>query len=92
MRRAIKLPIWKILVPDLPPPEKGKTGAVYYIVQTIRYRAGGVEKLQSLLFRATFGYYGTGPHEAALIEEVFERQHLPLELRSADYLLGFLEA
>jgi hypothetical protein len=76
-KRMIRLPIWKIVVPRL----NGKTGAIYYIAYGEDYNR---------IFRGTFGYCGTGPHESALIEAVFEAYELYFEVRDGDYLLGFL--
>jgi len=85
---GIKLPIWKIVVPDL---DRTHQGSIYYIVQGER---------RNLMFRGTFGYWGTGPHEAAKIEQFFELMFghsdvsgnivAPIEVRSGDYLLSFL--
>ena len=76
-KRMIRLPIWKIVVPRL----SAKTGAIYYIACGEDYNR---------IFRGTFGYCGTGPHESALIEAAFEAYELCFEVRDGDYLLGFL--
>jgi hypothetical protein len=76
-KRMIRLPIWKIVVPRL----NGKSGAIYYIACGEDYNR---------VFRGTFGYCGTGPHESALIEAAFEAYELYFEVRDGDYLLGFL--
>ena len=77
-KRSIKLPIWKIVIPLL----EGKSGAIYYIVCCSDY---------TFCFRGTFGYWGTGPHESALIEAIFEQHGLTFEVRDGDYLLNFFE-
>jgi len=75
--RRVHLPAWKIVVPRL----EGATGAIYYIVNA---------EPRNLVFRGTFGYYGTGPHESALVEACFERLGLFFEVRDGDYLLSFI--
>ena len=77
-KRSIKLPVWKIVIPSL----EGKSGAIYYIVCCDDY---------NFVFRGTFGYWGTGPHESALIETIFEQHDLFFEVRDGDYLLNFFE-
>jgi hypothetical protein len=78
LKRSIKLPIWKIVIPSL----ETKSGAIYYIVCCDDGNFG---------FRGTFGYWGTGPHESALIETIFEQHKLYFEVRDGDYLLNFFE-
>ena len=78
LKKSIKLPIWKIVIPSL----TVKSGAIYYIVCCNDY---------TFVFRGTFGYWGTGPHESALIEEIFEQHGLTFEVRDGDYLLNFFE-
>lgn len=73
----IKLPVWKIVVPDLKQPN----GAIYYLAENT--------KGQSYCFRGTYGYAGTGPHESAKIEAILEARGLNLEVRNGDYLLQF---
>jgi len=74
-----KLPVWKVVIPDL----EQETGAIYYVIQ-------GVSEWNHI-FRGTFGYGGTGPHESALVEEVLDRMNCMIEVRNGDYLLGFVE-
>ena len=78
-RISVKLPIWKILIPDVP---GASVGAIYYIFKD--------EKGVAHLFRGTFGYGGCGPHESAMIEEFLERKGYPIELRGGDYLLDII--
>ena len=78
-KRSIRLPVWKIVIPSL----TTNSGAIYYIVT---YDDG-----YNFVFRGTFGYWGTGPHESALIEAIFENYGLQFEVRDADYLLQFFE-
>jgi len=80
-RRPVKnLRVWKVLAPHLDDP---RIGAVYYIFEdAVR---GTIH-----CYRATYGYGGSGPHEAAVIEEAIEVRKLFIELRDADYLLGLL--
>lgn len=75
--KTIRLPIWKIVIPNI----NGSSGAIYYIAECNIY---------NLIFRGTFGYWGTGPHESALIEAIFEKRGLFFEVRDGDYLLNFL--
>jgi len=79
-KSKIHLPIWKIVIPRLGRGQS-RVGAIYYIVRT--------EK-EALIFRGTYGYFGTGPHESALIEAAFEKLGFPFEVRDGDYLLSFL--
>ena len=72
--------VWKIVIPDLEKPQEGST---YYIVQT---KQGN--RRRSLVFRATYGYLGTGPGWSAFIEACFEKLGLNFEIRDGDYLLG----
>lgn len=74
-----KLPLWKILIPCL----DLKTGAIYYVLQ-------GSEGANHI-FKGTFGYEGIGPSESALVEEVLSRTGYPIEVRSGEYLLDFIE-
>jgi len=78
-KQSVRLPIWKIVIPRL----EGHTGAIYYVAD---------RKGANLIFRGTYGYYGTGPHESALIEACFESRGLYFEVRDGDDLLMFLEA
>jgi len=80
--KQIRMPIFKIIIPDL---GRSNTGAIYYIVTELTDTRERVH-----IYRATYGYYGTGPHEAALIESVFDYLHSSIELRSGDFLLGFI--
>ena len=73
----IKLPVWKIVVPDL----ELVNGAIYYIAENTQG--------QSYCFRGTYGYSGTGPHEAAKVEAILEARGLNLEVKNGDYLLQF---
>jgi len=41
--------------------------------------------------RTTYGYGGTGVHQSAVILELFEQMKAPIEVRTGDYLLSFLE-
>lgn len=77
VNNTVRLPIWKIVIPRL----DGHTGAIYYIAQI---------KEATLIFRGTYGYGGTGPHESALIEACFEKTGFYFEVRDGDYLLNFL--
>jgi len=76
-KEGIKMPVWKVVIPRL----NDNTGSIYYIVQTQKV---------NLIFRGTFGYFGTGPHESALIEAIFEKLNFTIEVRDGDYLLSFL--
>jgi hypothetical protein len=78
-KKSIHLPVWKILLPGL---DDRKVGAVYYIVNCDDY---------NFAFRGTYGYWGTGPHESALIEAIFESSKLFFEVRDGDFLLNFFE-
>jgi len=73
------LPVVKILMPEL----DFNSGSIYYVLR-------GKDE-PNHIFRGTFGYGGTGPHESALVEEVLERMNCMMELRSGDYLLSFIE-
>ncbi|MEM2189376.1 MAG: hypothetical protein QXG35_08630 [Nitrososphaerota archaeon] len=77
---CIKLPVWKVLCPRL---DNKKVGSIYYIVKDCDGKRH--------VYRATYGYWGTGPHEAALIEHVLESRGLTFEVRDGDYLLGLLD-
>ena len=79
IRRRVQLPIWKILVPDLP---GASVGAIYYIFKD----SSGM----SHVFRGTYGYGGAGPHESAFIEEFLSKTGYTLELRGGDYLLDII--
>lgn len=72
---------WKVVVPDFTEPRQG---ALYYVVHT----EGG----RTLTYRGTYGYQGSGPHDAALVEyalcSIF---NLKPELRTGDYLLSFYQ-
>jgi len=72
-----KHPLWKVVCPR----PRGETGAIYYIVDAID---------TVHIFRGTYGYMGTGPHQSALIEEFMETHGLRLELRDGDYLLTLI--
>ncbi|MCD6593127.1 hypothetical protein J7L00_03485 [Candidatus Bathyarchaeota archaeon] len=78
-KSSVSLPIWKILIPDVP---GASVGAIYYIFKD----AMGVAHV----FRGTYGYGGSGPHESALIEEFLERNGYPIEFRGGDYLLDII--
>jgi len=80
---GIELPIWKAVCPDLDRPDQG---SIYYIVH-YRTKKG---KDRALMFRGTYGYWGTGPHESALIEQFFEHLKWPIEVRGPDYLLDLI--
>jgi hypothetical protein len=67
---------WKIVIPRL---DRRDVGAIYYAVE-----AGP----KSLICRATYGYWGRGPHEAALIEACLELLGLHFEVRDGDHLLN----
>jgi len=76
----VRLPLWKIVIPELDQPSHG---AIYYVVETVRH--------EKHIFRGTFGYFGSGPHESALVEYLMTRvRHCWFEVRSGDYLMGFL--
>ena len=74
-----KFPVWKVICPR---PDNPKVGAVYYIVKQ--------DLSTSHVFRGTYGYYGTGCHESALIEKMFEMLKFPITVRDGDYLLTLL--
>jgi len=78
-RGNIKLPIWKILCPSL----NREGGAIYYIFEDLDYH--------SFAFRGTYGYWGTGCHESAMIEALAEKLGLQFEVRDGDYLLNFFQ-
>jgi hypothetical protein len=75
--RLVKSPIWKIVIPRL---GRHDVGTIYYVAE---------EGPSSLAYRATYGYWGTGPHEAALIEACFEQVGFRFEVRDGGCLLGF---
>jgi len=79
-QRRIKLPVYKVLAPM--EVRETDVGAIYYFVVCDKY---------NLCFRGTYGYGGTGPHESALVEELFDRIGLPVELRSADFIITLLQ-
>jgi len=86
--RPIRLPCWKIIIPHLQ--GKDQTGSIYYVVNTPE---GGTAAGTNHIFRGTFGYGGTGPHESALIEWfVTKTRNCFFEIRDGDFLLGFMEA
>lgn len=74
----IKLPIWKVLIPT---PENPCEGAIYYIAETEDF---------TYVFRGTYGYYGSGPHQSAIVEVAIADLKLPVELRGGDYLLTLI--
>jgi len=74
-----KLPVWKIVIPDL----EQENGVIYYVLQETQG--------SNNIFRGTYGYGGTGPHESALVEEVLIRMNCTIEVRNGDYLLGFIK-
>jgi len=74
----VRRPVWKIVCPDV---ETARTGANYYIVETHD---------AVYVFRGTYGYSGTGPRESALVEKALEYHKIPIEVRSADYMLAVL--
>lgn len=76
--KRIRLPVWKVVCPRLDNPAQG---AIYYIIKG--------EK-DNLMFRGTYGYWDTGPHESAKIEQFLETLKLPIEVRDGDYLLSLL--
>jgi hypothetical protein len=75
--RLARSPAWKVMLPQL---DRHDVGTIYYIVE---------EGSRSLAYRATYGYWGSGPHEAALIEACFEQIGLRFEVRDGGCLLGF---
>jgi len=78
-KSKVKLPVWKVLCPHLDNPNQG---AIYYIVQT---------EERNLVFRGTYGYWGVGPHQSAMIEHIFQKvYHLYFDVRSGDYLLTLM--
>ena len=77
--RRVQLPVWKILIPDSP---EAKIGAIYYVFKD----SSGMAHV----FRGTYGYGGSGPHESAFIEEFLSKTGYTLELRGGDYLLNIL--
>jgi len=76
-KHFIRLPVWKIVIPRL----EGDAGSIYYVAETKDY---------NYIFRGTYGYGGTGPHESALVEACFEKCGLSFEVRDGDYLINFL--
>ena len=76
-KHGVKIPIWKIVIPQL----ERDNGAIYYIAECKDYNR---------IFRGTYGYGGTGPHESALVEACFEKFGLCFEVRNGDYLINFL--
>jgi len=79
----IDIPIFAIITPFTL--DKNSPGAIYWVVQ----KPDGRD--ENWLTRTTYGYGGTGPHQSAVILELFERSKTPIEVRTGDYLLGFLE-
>lgn len=75
---TFSLPAWKVICPRLDNP---KIGSIYYIVKSNKY---------SHVFRGTYGYSGTGCHESALIEKIFEKNNWNFAIRDGDYLLTIL--
>jgi len=95
-KKPIRLPCWKIVIPHLPSRnlQEGMSqlleGSIYYVVNTPE---GGTAAGTNHLFRGTFGYAGTGPHESALIEWFLTKTRgCYFEIRDGDFLLGFMEA
>jgi len=82
--RSFRLPIWAIITPSTP--EETSHGAIYWVVESPN------REDEVWLVRTTYGYAGTGPNQSAIILEFFEKLRAPIEVRSADYLLGFLGA
>lgn len=80
--KTIKLPVFRVFTPI-----DNYTGAVYYIIKTLDEQNRTVIHV----FRGTYGYYGSGPHDSAVIEEFLDEMDLIPENRSGDYLLGLLE-
>ena len=82
----LELEAWKILCPFLGETNKG---TLYYI---IREKQRNRNKQKNLVFKATYGYLGQGPREAALIETCFEMLRLNIRLGDGNDLLdlGFL--
>lgn len=78
--KILELKVWKIMCPDLDKPEEG---SIYYIVTTKQSN-----KQRNRICKATYGYWGEGPHQAALIEACFEKLGLKIEVRDGDYLLS----
>jgi hypothetical protein len=76
-QKPISLPLFKIVIPRLKTPN---VGAIYYVAES---------EGESLVFRSTYGYWGRGPHESALIETCFETRGFIFEVRDGDYLLNF---
>ena len=74
-----RVPVIKILMPEL----DLKTSVIYYVLQ-------GTDGVNHI-FRGTSGYAGTGASESALVEEMLSRIGYPVELRSGDHLLSFIE-
>jgi hypothetical protein len=75
--KLARSPIWKVMIPRL---DRHNVGTIYYVAEG---------EPSSLAYRATYGYWGAGPHEAALIEACLERIGLQLEVRDGGCLLGF---
>lgn len=85
-RHEMSLPAWKIVLSHLGTPDKGD---IFYVAE-VKLRKDSKE-YTPLIFRGTFGYLGTGPHESACVEEVFDNMGIPLELRGdGDILLSFI--
>jgi len=77
--KSFRLPFWKVVIPSL---DNRNIGAIYYFVRG---------KPSNLLFRATFGYWGTGPHEAAKIEQFVEHFFGDVfEVRDGDLLIQLI--
>jgi len=78
--KRIELPVYKILFPS----EEGKRiGHIFYVA-----KCDDVYHI----FRGTYGYGGTGPHESARVEHLLEKIGLSIDLRygDADLLLALL--
>jgi len=75
---CVMLPLYRVFTPW------GPEGAVYYIFEDSR---GYVH-----VFRGTYGYGGTGPHQSALIEAFVEKLGLPFVNRDGDHLLSLIKA
>lgn len=78
--KQINLPVFKVITGRL----EGGTGAIYYVA-----KVDGT----NCIFRGTYGYGGTGPHESAFVEFVLEKKGIVgqlIEVRGGDYLLNFL--
>jgi len=95
--RGIRLPVYKIVIPDIQNLDivgdsyrfTPMEGAIYYMVEE---PSEGILVRPIHLFRGTFGYGGTGPHESALVEYALTKvRKCCFDVRDADCLLSMME-